>query len=154
MPKGYLLFELLIILGLLSLLVLWFRPSNEPLMRLELERLYTVIHYMRHQALLHERSAVISFTKHGYTADKEYTLAPGLSFGVPRQVLGPPGSPMVPVKEAITWPNQKIVCTPEGSFLGAGTVYITDGSHLYALTNDVSHHMRAYRYRSSWERLF
>lgn len=153
MSKGFFLLELLLVLTLMivcsSCLFPLLRSSCLPF---ELERLAMVIHYIERKARLEGNTYTVTFHDASYTADKEYII--NGRFGILPGVKGPPSLPTKPLTKPITFPDQKLVCTPQGP--NAGTVYLTDQASLYALTCDPSeaHHIRGYRYDKTWHRLF
>ena len=122
--------------------------------RAELNRLQTVITYLRRKAIITQQSATITFHQDGYTADRTWHLSSGVEFGSIPGVKGPPSDPKKPLSSAITFCNNRLELFPDGS-VSAGAIYMTDASRscLYALTSDASAFsgIRCYRYREKWE---
>lgn len=136
-----------------------FYSGNHTLVRLELNRLYAALVYVRRKAILEGHTQRVSFTQRSFTLDDELPLAYPVLFGVPQKIKGPPGNPTAVLKKAITFKNAVLEAYHDGT-LSAGALYITDdvGSCLYALTTDASAvtGIRRYRYRASsalWEPL-
>ncbi len=159
-PSGYTLIELCCVISLLGLLLgLSFRLArvyHSFSVRTELNRLYTVITYLRRKAIIEQQPQTICFTKKGYRADREWRLADTVLFGIRKNIQGPPSDPKKPITAAITFRNNTLNIYPDGT-LSAGAVYLTDTSRscLYALTSDASaiSGVRCYRSRKKWEPL-
>jgi len=150
--KGHTLIEVCLVVLLLSFVITFgMKVASLPsslLLRSELERLATVITYLQRKALIEDTSYTITFDTSSYQADTTWTLNTG-RFGTIPGVKGPPSDP----KHAITKGCKKLVIRP-GS-ITAGTVYLTDGTSLYALSSDASEVscVRKYRYDKRWELL-
>ncbi len=149
--KGHTLLEVCLVILLISLIMSFgFKVASLPssvLVRSELERLATVVTYLQRKALIEDTSYTITFTESSYQTDTTYTLSTG-RFGVIPGVKGPPADPQHEIKSC-----NKLVIGPQG--ISAGTVYLTDGRYLYALSSDASEVscIRKYRYTTKWESL-
>ena len=151
-PNGHTLIEVCLVLLLisfiagLSLTVVQLPSSLQ--VRSELERLSTVITYLQRKAQIEQGTYSISFDENSYTADTTWQLSAG-KFGILPGVKGPPADPTRRIKEGC----KKLTIGPDG--ITAGTVYLTDGNCLYALSSDASELscLRKYRYAGKWEQL-
>jgi len=158
--RGYTLIELCCVLSLIGLIIgLSFglsRVYTSYTVRSELNRLHTVITYLRRKAVVEQQPQSIRFTSLGYSADREWQLPANVIFGIHKAVKGPPSDPKKPLNSAITFRNNTLEIYPDGT-VSAGAVYLTDTgrSCLYALTSDASAitGVRCYRYRGAWEPL-
>ncbi len=163
--RGFSLLELSIVIALLAFIATLSysfiqKAAHSGALLQEVERLYAVLLFMKRKACLEGKPCCVTFdlVRNQYTADRTYTLSNGVVFGFIDGMLGPPASPTTPLKEAITWPQKRIVFYPEGladtPCMSAGAVYLTTPckSCVYALTSDASavSRIRRYRYRSSW----
>ena len=122
--------------------------SSSVMVRSELERLATVVTYLQRKALIENATFSILFEENSYHADTTWQLATG-KFGVLPGVKGPPADP----RKLLTKSCEKLVIRPDG--ISPGTVYLTDGICLYALSSDASEVscVRKYRYGKKWEQL-
>ncbi len=149
----------IMLLGFIVSLSIGFYSGSTTLVRLELNRLYAALVYVRRKAILEGRIQRVSFTQRSFTLNEELPLAHPVLFEIPPRIKGPPGNPTNLLKKAITFKNQFLEAYPDGT-LSSGALYLTDdiGSCLFALTTDASAvtGIRRYRYRASlglWEAL-
>ncbi len=155
--RGFTLFEVLLVLGLLSCIVYLscsvLLLSQHSALTYEIDRLSSVILALQRKALLDNQTQKLTFepTHNRYKADVLHTLSPGISYGILPSVKGPPSKPLRELQQAITWPANTLYCYPDGT-ISSGAVYLTDGKTLAALTCDASavSHIRRYSYKESW----
>ncbi len=91
---------------------------------------------------------------HRYYVDGQWHDLPSLiRFGFLSAAKGPPSHPTTLLSSAITFPQKKVTCFPDGT-IQAGTVYLVDDrkSCMYALTSGISavSFLRKYRYDGAW----
>lgn len=161
--QGFLLFELLLVFGLVSIIaglaLVQMHFLTRGYVRAELEALYQICLYAQRRAISSGQTCTVllDIEKHRYSCNERVcTLTDGVQFGILPNVKGPPSSPQQTATNISTFKNNKISCSPEGT-VDAGTVYMTDRSRqcLYALTSGVApySYLRKYRYVGTWQRL-
>lgn len=167
LKRGHTLFELLIVFALITLIFSFsahfVEMTDHSCVVRDLDRLHAAIIYMQRKAMLEHKGCSITFDipKRRYTADQAYTLSPGVEFGTPDNVLGPPSRPTTKIKEAVTWPRGTIAFYGASAVptISSGALYLTNSKKTccYALTCDASEvtHIRRYRYtytgsRGNW----
>jgi Tfp pilus assembly protein FimT len=157
---GFLLIEALIIIALITLTVtlgVSFGTSlHKTIVRSEVERLYAACMYLQRLAMLTNKRQLLTFdvNKNAYFYQgHEERLSSYVTFGILRDIKGPPSAPTTVINKPITFTNNQIIFTPNG-ILQSGTVYLTDISkqHQYALTAPISQisFLRKYRYDNKW----
>lgn len=136
--------------------MLYWRPSDNHIVFLELERLYALCTFVQHKAQADNRTYEIVLDEKKGTINSPFfseTIAPQVLFGTIKGVRGPPATPTHPIKKAITFIGSKIVCEPTG-IMQAGAIYLTDRHHhcLYALSIAVGKisYIRRYVHRNNW----
>lgn len=161
--QGFLLFELLLVFGLVSMIALFafvqMRFLTRGYVRAEVEALYQMCLYAQRRAMSsgHVCTVTLDLAKHAYMCD-EHTceLSKNVRFGILPHVKGPPSAPQESLTSTSTFKNNRINCSPEGT-IDAGTVYLIDveKKSLYALTSGVApySYVRTYRYAGNWQRL-
>lgn len=129
------------------------------MIRAELEQLYATIYMMQHTAMmLHTPQTIIFDTEqHSYRyKNSDYFLPSNVRFGTAAGVKGPPSTADTDIIIPITFVQNSITCTPEGT-IQPGAVYMTDRYHryTYALSCAVGHvsYVRKYVYSSGWNLL-
>lgn len=129
------------------------------LIRSDIQTLYAVCRYARNYALYSAtpQTIYLDIEQNSYRYhDRLFRLSPGICFGVPPGVKGPPSGPTRPLTHPCTFTHNQIVCSPHG-IISSGTVYLTDHTRsvVYALSNAVSQvsYMRMYVYRTTWQLL-
>lgn len=161
--QGFLLFELLLIFGLIGFIACFafvhMRFLTRGYVRAETEALYQMCLYAQRRAMSSGKTCtvVLDIAKHSYSCnDHVCELAKGVRFGVLPNVKGPPSAPQQVLTGVSTFKNNCIHCSPAGT-IDAGTVYLIDADRqsLYALTSGVApySYLRTYRYASKWQRL-
>lgn len=161
--QGFLLFELLLVFGLVSLIAclsfVHMRFLTRGYVRAELEALYQICLYAQRRAISSGQTCTVllDVEKHTYACNGQVCrLADGVRFGVLPQVKGPPSVPQQIITKASTFKDNQISCSPEG-VIAAGTIYMIDGTGqcLYALTSGIApySYLRKYRYADKWQRL-
>jgi hypothetical protein len=127
------------------------------LIRSDIHMLQAVCRYAQQCAVISARSQVIHLDIEGncYRLNgRLFKLSPGVCFGVPAGVMGPPSGPVRELVYPCTFAHNQIVCSPHG-IISSGAVYLSDSSRsmVYALSNAVSHvsYMRMYVYKDSWQ---
>lgn len=151
--KGHTLIEVCVVLLLISLIAgssfSLVQVSSSFQVRLELDRLATVVTYLQRKAHIEQTVFTLTFDNDSYTnGDSTWRLSAG-RFGVVRDVKGPPADPKKIIREGC----KKLMIGPDG--ITAGTFYLTSGTCLFALSSDASEWscLRKYRYTSKWELL-
>jgi prepilin-type N-terminal cleavage/methylation domain-containing protein len=158
LKRGFTLFEVLLVLGLMSCIIYLscsvILLSSSSALTHEVDRLSSALLSLQRKALLDRQTYKLMFvqSKNSYTTDVPHALIPGISYGILPGVKGPPSRPTCALKQAITWPDNTIYCYPDGT-ISAGAVYLTDGKALAALTCDASAicHVRRYVFKGRWE---
>lgn len=161
--QGFLLFELLLVFGLVSFIAclafIQMRFLTHSYVRAEIEALYQMCLYAQRRAISSGQTCtvVLDIAKHSYACnDHVCVFAGNVRFGVLPHVKGPPSAPQQALVHASTFKNNRINCSPDG-IIDAGTVYLidTDKQSLYALTSGVAPYsfIRTYRYAGKWQRL-
>ena len=158
LKRGFTLFEVLLVIGLMSCIVYLSCSvlilSHQSVLNYEIDRLSSVILSLQRKALLENQTQKLIFDPphNSYKADVPHLLSRGISYGILPSVKGPPSRPTHVLKQAITWPADTIYCYPDGT-ISAGAVYLTDGTALAALTCDAAEvcHLRRYSYKGSWK---
>ena len=161
--KGFTLIELMVVICLFGFLVTLALMNisflDTTIVRTELDKLTTFCYYVQQKAIATNKEAVVTFdtTKHEYYSDKNREkLSSRVSFGFFDNAQGPPGQPVGPIKNAITFSGQRIHFYPTG-IISSGTVYLIDKAKksMYALSNAVSQlsYLRMYRFDGSWKLL-
>jgi hypothetical protein len=154
--KGSSLVELsciIAIITVLALLVIRLSLSLDGFfIRGELQRLTSMVHYARQKALLSGKAQEITFNVHtnSYTLEgTKYPFSPTICIGIPTTIVGPPSKPETPIKRAITFPEGKMICYPNGN-VSAGILYLTHEKTktYYAFSVAVTHlmYVRLYKY--------
>lgn len=160
--KGFSLFELLIVITLLTTLSLMVGTTytwlNQLMVHAEVDNLYSTCRYLQRCAFITGKQqelifdqANASFSYHNHV----YHLPKQIMFAVLPDVKGPPSTPTSLVKNAITFVNDRIIFYPDG-IIQSGTVYLIDSAkqYLFALTSPVSaiSYLRKYRYvHNKWQ---
>lgn len=160
--KGFSLFELLIVITLLTTLSLLVGTTytwlNQLVVQAEVDNLYSTCRYLQRCALITGKEQELIFDQsQGLFSyhNHEYHLPKQVTFDVLPEIKGPPSSPTLPVQHAITFVNNRIVFHPDG-IIGSGTVYLVDSAkqYLFALTSPVSaiSYLRKYKYvQNKWQ---
>lgn len=127
--------------------------------RAEMEKLYAACMYLQQCALSSNKEYTLEFDekRRTYWFDgRQEVFESSVCFGAPSHVKGPPSEPRTLIKNAITFPGQRIIFYPDG-VISSGTVYLTDNNKttLYALSSAVAQisHLRKYSYTDSWKLL-
>lgn len=112
--------------------------------------------YLQQKACATQQEQKLVFderTARYYTDTAEYYLPQGVRFGCAQNTYGPPSSPQHLVYKSITFNNNTIIFSPDGS-VTSGTLYLTDSDKkmTYALTVPVSSCalLRLYRLDGTW----
>jgi len=161
--QGFLLFELLLVFGLVSIIAciafVHMRFITRGYVRAELAALYQMCVYAQRCAISSGQSCavILDIEQNRYWCnDRICTLASGVQFGIISGVKGPPSAPQQPITHASTFRNNRISCSPDG-IIDAGTIYLIDADKrfLYALTAGVApySYVRMYRFAGTWQRL-
>lgn len=158
---GFTLIEIVIVLGLISLLsVVGFVDLgllDRQRIRIELEKLETICRYLQQKAMTNNNTEHLVFDvkNKSYSFENTTQILPfPVQFGNVPGALGPPSSPSHAISSPVTFTNNRIEFLPSG-IIQSGTVYLTDNQkrYSYALSspiNDVSY-LRTYVYASkSW----
>ena len=161
--KGFTLIEAMVviclcaIIGTLGIMQLSFLDST--IARSEVDKLVAVCSYLQQKAIATNAEIILTFDtqKNEYRCDTVHeALSQRISFGFLSNALGPPGSPSVKIKKAVTFPGYAIHFYPTG-IISSGTVYLVDKKKqcMYALSNAVSQvsYLRLYRYDGKWKLL-
>lgn len=129
------------------------------MIRAELEQLYTTIYMMQRLAMMLHESQTILFDieQHKYQyKNTDYFLPRSVRFGTAMGVKGPPSTADTEIVTPITFAENRITCTPEGT-IQPGAIYMTDytGHCTYALSCAVGHvsYLRTYYYSNGWNLL-
>jgi len=160
--KGFSLIEVMISLGLISLILsfglLSIKHINRSLVKSDMENLYAICTYLQQVAMVTNKKQFLAFdiasnsySYHNHTEN----LSPYTRFGlINNTIKGPPSKPTSIIKKAITFIGNKITFTPKG-ILQPGTIYLTDKNkqYQYALTIPISQisFLRKYQYTNQWE---
>jgi len=159
--SGFVLFELILVLGLLVIIIGLAMVNlsflNRHLVATETEKLYATCLYMQRCAMVSGQEQQLAFDTQAQTYMYGVTresLPVGVSFGFIPGVKGPPSSPSTPIHAAVTFTGSKISFYPNG-LIQAGTVYLVDDKKqcMYALSCPVSQvsYVRRYHYANGWE---
>lgn len=160
--QGFSLFELLMVIALLTTLVLLVGSSstwlNQLMVRAEVDNLYTTCRYLQRYAMMTGKQQELIFdSPHNAFMyhDHTYQLPKQVMFGVFGQVKGPTSTPTSSISHAITFVNNRIIFYPDG-IIQSGTVYIIDTAqqYLFAITSPVSSvsYLRKYQYvHNTWQ---
>jgi len=157
---GFLLIQIGVVLALFVLIItLSLSHSNllrKQIMHAEVEKLAVLFRYFQQRACVTQREQKLVFDERtgSYVCDTyKQTLPFGIQFGCIAHSYGPPSNPQTLIKKGITFKNNTVVFSPDGS-ISAGTVYLVDAQKklMYALTSPISHisFLRMYRYDSGW----
>lgn len=100
------------------------------------------------------KEMIFDANNHRYRLDGQWHDLPALlKFGFLPQAKGPPSKPTTLLHSAITFPDNKVICFPDGT-IQSGTVYLINDSRrcMYALTSGVSavSFLRKYKYDGVW----
>lgn len=161
--RGFLLFELLVVIALMVILTGLVGSNSsflrKALVRAQIEKLHTVCCYLKQLAQVSNKQYVLRFDvdQRSYSYDNMVEILPRhLVFGVAPGILGPPSAPYKLIARGVTFPNNQIIFYPSG-IVHAGTVYISDNdyTYTYALSCAVSHfsYIRKYFYVHDWQLL-
>lgn len=161
--QGFLLYELLLVFGLVSIIAGFafsrMRFLTRGYARSEIQALHQMCLYAQRRAISSGRpcAVILDVAKHSYACNERVCVLPkDVRFGVLPQVKGPPSAPQHILTHACSFKDNTITCSPDG-IINVGTVYMTDGSSecLYALTSGVAPYsfLRTYRYAGTWQRL-
>ena len=161
--SGFTLVELMISLAVVAIIAaLIVSPGyfwGQILTHAEVEKVRTVCHYLRGRAVAQgvEQSLTFDPLSHSYHYDgMERPLPKQIRFGLVDGVMGPPTHPTSPIKHAVTFADNRLICYPDGS-MSSGAVYFVDRDrhHQYAITTGVGRSMRVhvYHYTGSWRRI-
>lgn len=120
------------------------------------QKLSILLRYVQQKACATQKEQKLIFEERNgryHTDTHEYVLPQGVIFGFSPNTYGPPSSPKHMANKAITFKNNTITCSPDGS-ITPGTLYITDSEKkvTYALTVPVSSIalLRLYRLEEAW----
>ncbi len=158
--NGFSLITIIIILALVALLVSISLPRlsfiHHYMLRSELEKMRMIIMYTHQKAIAGNRQQIITLdsTHHAYNiTDSNEPLSSWVQFGFLPHSYGPPSNPTMPLKTAITFVNNKIICYPDGT-ISAGSMYLVDCNkkYMYVLTCPVDdiNYLRIYKYDQRW----
>jgi Tfp pilus assembly protein FimT len=159
---GFSLFELLIVIALITTLSLLVTSTytwlNQLSVRAEVDSLYNTCRYLQRYAQLTGKQQELifnqadgTFSYHTHT----HTLPKHVSFAIIDGTKGPPSSPTTVIKDAITFLNSRIIFYPDG-IIQSGTVYLVDSTkqYLFAVTSPVASvsYIRKYHYvHGKWQ---
>ena len=157
---GFLLLELVVVIGVISLLAMIAIPRldffRRAVIKTELNKLYSVCMYLQRSAVVDNKKYELVFDEniHSYCHEKSrYFLPKQVRFGVLSGVLGPPSNPHNVMNRAITFKNKTIEFYPSG-VIKSGTVSLIDskGKFMYTLSNAVSQVslLRKYMFEDRW----
>jgi hypothetical protein len=159
---GFLLVQIGIVLALLVVIVT-ISISNTTLLRkhmvhAQVEKLELLFRYFQQKACATQTEQKLIFderTSTYYAVDSfKETLPAGIQFGFLNNVYGPPSSPKTLIHKGITFNNNTVMFSPDGS-ISSGTLYLIDAEKniLYALTAPISHisFLRIYRYDERYD---
>lgn len=161
--RGFSLIELLVVMGLLTIIIsLVFSTTtflNRTLVRTEIEKLYMTCRYLQQKARATNASQTLTFDtdRNSYRyGDHEERLHPSVTFGVLPGTKGPPSHPQRVLNKSITFGKKQIQFHPDG-IIKPGTVYLIDTTRtfFYALSSPISQisYLRKYAYSGKWQRL-
>lgn len=129
---------------------------RKQMMHAQVEKLAVLFRYFQQKACATQTEQKLTFDERTatYSADSfKETLPVGIQFGFLNNVYGPPSSPKTLIHKGITFTNNTVMFSPDGS-ISSGTVYLVDTEKniLYALTAPISHIslLRIYRYDGKW----
>ncbi len=159
--EGFLLIQIGIVLALLVLIItLSLSHSNllrKQLMHAEVEKLAVLFRYFQQRACVMQTEQKLTFderTSSYFSDNYKQTLPFGIQFGSVPNCYGPPSHPQTRINKGITFKNNTVVFSPDGS-ISAGTLYLVDAEKklTYAITSPISHisFLRIYRYDSVWK---
>lgn len=142
--SGFTLFEILIYIALLALIAIIFSStinlSRSGIVKIELEKLYTLAIYLQKKAILENSQQILTFANNSYYYDQEtHNLPKDISFS------------------SIKFKNNQIIFHPDG-IISSGSIILADSSVKYKLTCSVAtvNYLRKYIYNSSsnsWHKL-
>jgi prepilin-type N-terminal cleavage/methylation domain-containing protein len=154
--EGHTLIEVMIVIVLI-VIVAALTVSNvdflqSAVVKSEMHKLYALCRSVQHQAQARNTTLAIpcDTENNSYTFEgRTFTLPHHTVFGFLPGAQGPPSSPSQRIKNAITFNNNCITCSPHG-ILSSGTVYMLDTKNrsMYALSCGVAtvSYIRLYRY--------
>lgn len=157
---GFIMTEVLVGIALVMLMVsiasVQVRNYQHVYIKQQLSLLALNWHELQQRAMARgkQEDMLLDEDQHRYYVNGQWHDLPSvIRFGFLPNAKGPPSSPTTPLRSAITFPNKKISCFPDGT-IQAGTVYLVDEGkrYMYALTSGVSavSFLRKYRYDGAW----
>ena len=158
---GFMLLELCIVVALFILIgactISSFNGAQAIVTRVQTLLLQSTIRQAQWHAISSGKQQQVTFDveNNSYTYNKHmYQLPKPLLFGAPKLAKGPPAHPTHAITHPVTFVNNQAICFATGA-VSAGTVYITNGSVSFALSNAVSFFssLRLYRYKNGWHRI-
>jgi len=157
---AFTLVELMVSLALFSILIVLAITNTsfmqQSLVHSEIDKLYTIAHYLQRRAQLTHKDQVLQFDRYGrsysFNGRKEL-LAKGIEFGTLATIKGPPSTPTHEITNPITFNGERITFKPQG-IMQPGTVYFVhkELNCAYALSCAVAQvsFLRKYRYDKRW----
>ncbi len=157
---GFSLFELLIALGLLTVIATLTITNtsflNRFILQTEVEKLFSHCMHQQYKALMSGSNQTITFNpkQQIYTVGNQtYKLPTTIEFAMPGGAKGPPSKPTKKITKPITWKNNTLICHTSG-IMQSGTVYLTNKRKTqgWAISNGVGtvSFLRKYRYDGKW----
>lgn len=158
--NGFLIFQVGIVLALMVLIITLSLSQTSVLRRhivhAHAQKMSILFRYLQQKACAMQKEQTLIFDERSvryYTDTAEYFLPQGVRFGFSYNAYGPPSSPKQIISKAITFKNNTVTFSPDGS-ITPGTIYMTDAQKkmTYALTVPISSIslLRLYRLESSW----
>ncbi len=159
--SGVSLIEVVIVLGILMIMLTFSFANitflNRALVHSEVDKLYSICMYLQRCAMVSNQKKVLTFdtinNMYHYNDYKE-RFPHYVRFGFLPGTKGPPSSPSLIVKSAVTFKNHSITFYPDG-IIQSGTVYVTDihKQFMYAISSPIAQvsYLRKYRYDGYWK---
>lgn len=158
--NGFLIFQVGIVLALMVLIITLSLSQTSVLRRhivhAHAQKMSILFRYLQQKACATQKEQKLVFderTRRYYTDVAEYHVPQGVLFGFSPNAYGPPSSPKQIISKAITFKNNTVHFSPDGS-MTPGTIYMADAEKkiTYALTVPISSIslLRLYRLESSW----
>lgn len=157
---GFTLVELMVSLSIFCILIVLALTNSsfmqQSLAHSEIDKLYTIAHYLQRRAQFTNQEQILQFDRYGRSYSfngRTEKLAQGIDFGTLATVKGPPSTPTHIIANPITFQGERITFHPQG-IMQPGTVYFVhkELSCAYALSCAVSQvsFLRKYRYDKQW----
>lgn len=155
---GFSLIELIIVLGIITLLAAITLPCltffNKQLLKADVQQLGMTIAHLRQCALIENKKYVLTIhvDENCYRYNNQsISLTHNVRFGVLPHAYGPPSAATVPLQKATSFENNQITFYPNGS-ISSGVIYMVDSSlkNMYAISIGVAQvpFIRTYNYHS------